>query len=171
MIGGVRTTATVTRTNNMVNVVAAGIEVTFAGRSRDGTLIPLDSDGNMRVEAGDTVTVDGSGFMPGSGVDVWMFSTPELLSTVKTDASGRIKESVVLPEGIEEGDHRFVLDGRSSSGQDALVGLGLIVGEESGGLSTAGKFLIALPIAFAVVLGLLIPTALRRRRVASGRFV
>lgn len=138
--------------------------MTFSGLTSDGQTIPLDSDGNLRVTGDDIVSIDGSGFLPESSVEVWMFSSPRLLSTVTADSAGRVTENVTLPGVLAEGDHRFVLNGQSSSGDDALVGLGLIVGYEGGGLSTIGKLMIALPIALAVVLGLLIPTAVRRRR-------
>lgn len=164
MVGGKATTATVTRSNNKITVGAAGINVTFSGISSDGDIIPLDSDGNMRVVGDDIVAIDGSGFAPNSDIEVWMFSTPRMLTKISSDSAGRVTENVTLPGVLEEGDHRFVLNGESASGDDALVGLGLIVGYEGEGLSTTGKFLIALPIALAILMGLLIPTAIRRRR-------
>ncbi len=110
------------------------------------------------------VSEEGFGFLPDSDVDVWMFSSLRLLTTVSADALGRVNDDVVLPATIEEESHRFVLDGQNASGDDAVVGLGLIVGYETDGLSTTGKSLIALPIALAILAGLLILTALRRRR-------
>ena len=164
MVGGKATSATVTRSNNKITVGAAGINVTFSGISTDGEIIPLDSDGNMRVVGDDTIAIDGSGFLPESEIEVWMFSTPRMLVKITSDSSGRVADNVTLPTVLEQGDHRFVLNGQAANGDDALVGLGLIVGYEGGGLSTTGKFLIALPIALAILIGLIIPTAIRRRR-------
>jgi len=164
IVEGKAMTAAVTRLNNKISIASAGINVTFSGISQDGETIPLDADGNMRVMGDDTIAVDGSGFQPESDIEVWMFSTPRLLATATSDSSGRITENIVLPAVLEEGNHRFVLNGQSASGDEALVGLGLIVGSEDAGLSTAGKFLIALPIALAILAGLIIPTAIRRRR-------
>jgi hypothetical protein len=65
---------------------------------------------------------------------------------------------------LPEGNHRFVVDGQSAAGGEALVTLGVIVGYESAGLSMMGKLLITLPIALAILAGLIIPTTLRRRR-------
>lgn len=164
MVGGKATSATVTRSDNKITVGAAGINVTFSGISTDGDIIPLDSDGNMRVVGDDIIAIDGSGFLPESEIEVWMFSTPRMLVKITSDSSGRVADNVTLPSVLEEGDHRFVLNGQAANGDDALVGLGLIVGYEGGGLSTTGKFLIALPIALAILIGLIIPTAIRRRR-------
>jgi hypothetical protein len=65
---------------------------------------------------------------------------------------------------LQEGNHRFVVDGKTANGSDALVTLGVIVGYESSGLSTTSKLLIALPIGLAIIVGLVIPTTLRRRK-------
>lgn len=164
VIDGKETIATVTRANNRVTVGAGGVNVTFNGISQDGTILPLDNDGNLRVTGGDSVSVEGTGFAPNQDVEVWMFSTPQLLATVKADSNGKVVENIKLSTMLQEGNHRFVVDGKSASGTDALVTLGVIVGYESSGLSTTGKLLIALPIALAVLAGLIIPTTLRRRR-------
>lgn len=164
VIDGKETTATVTRSNNRVTVGAGGVNVTFNGISRDGTILPLDGEGNLRVTGGDSVSIEGSGFAPNQDVEVWMFSTPQLLATVKADSNGKVVENIKLSTMLQEGNHRFVVDGKSASGSDALVALGVIVGYESAGLSTTGKLLIALPIALAVLAGLIIPTTVRRRR-------
>jgi hypothetical protein len=164
VIDGKETIATVTRANNRVTVGAGGVSVTFNGIGRDGTIIPLDSEGNLRVTGGDSVSVEGSGFAANQDVEVWMFSTPQLLATVKADSNGKVVENIKLSTMLPEGNHRFVVDGQSAAGGEALVTLGVIVGYESAGLSMMGKLLITLPIAFAILAGLIIPTTLRRRR-------
>jgi hypothetical protein len=164
VIDGKETTASVTRTNNRVTVGAAGVSVTFNGIAQDGTIVPLDSEGNLRLTGGNSVSIEGTGFASNQDVEVWMFSTPQLLATVKADSNGKVVENIKLSSMLEEGNHRFVVDGTSAAGADALVALGIIVGYESSGLSTAGKLLIALPIALAIIVGLVIPTTLRRRK-------
>jgi hypothetical protein len=164
VIDGKETTASVTRTNNRVTVGAAGVSVTFNGIAQDGTIVPLDSEGNLRLTGGNSVSIEGAGFAANQDVEVWMFSTPQLLATVKADSNGKVVENIKLSSMLEEGNHRFVVDGTSAAGADALVALGIIVGYESSGLSTTGKLLIALPIALAIIIGLVIPTTLRRRK-------
>lgn len=164
VLDGKETDATVTRTNNRLTVGASGVSVTFNGIADDGNVVALDSDGNLRVDSGDSVSVEGSGFAANQDVEVWMFSTPQLLATVKADSNGKVVDTIKLPLLLEEGNHRFVVEGTSAAGADALVALGIIVGYESSGLSTTGKLLIALPIALAIIMGLVIPTTLRRRK-------
>ena len=164
VIDGKETTASVTRASNRVTVGAAGVSVTFNGIAQDGTIVPLDSEGNLRLTGGNSVSIEGTGFASNQDVEVWMFSTPQLLATVKADSNGKVVENIKLSSMLEEGNHRFVVDGTSAAGADALVALGIIVGYESSGLSTTGKLLIALPIALAIIMGLVIPTTLRRRK-------
>lgn len=164
VIDGKETTASVTRTNNRVTVGAAGVSVTFNGIAQDGTIVPLDSEGNLRLTGGNSVSIEGTGFASNQDVEVWMFSTPQLLATVKADSNGKVVENIKLSSMLEEGNHRFVVDGTSAVGAQALVALGVIVGYESSGLSMTGKLLIALPITLAIIMGLVIPTTLRRRK-------
>ena len=164
VIDGTETTVSVTRANNRVTVGASGVSMSFSGIAQDGTIIPLGSDGNLRITGGDSVSVEGTGFAANEDVEVWMFSTPQLLATVKADSNGKVVKNIKLSTALQEGDHRFVVDGKSANGRDALVVLGVIVGYESSGLSTTGKLLIALPISLAIIVGLVIPTTLRRRR-------
>jgi hypothetical protein len=164
VVDGKEAIATVTRANNRVTVGAGGVSVTFNGIAQDGTILPLDSDGNLRITGGDSVSVEGTGFAANQDVEVWMFSTPQLLATVKADSNGKVVENIKLSSMLQEGNHRFVVDGNSANGSDALVALGIIVGYESSGLSTTGKLLIALPIGLAIIMGLVIPTTVRRRK-------
>ncbi len=164
VIDGKETIASVTRANNRVTVGAGGVNVTFNGISKDGTILPLDNDGNLRITGGDSVSIEGTGFAADQDVEVWMFSTPQLLATLKADSSGKVVENIKLSNMLQEGNHRFVVKGKSTAGANALVTLGVIVGYESSGLSTAGKLLIALPIALAIIVGLVLPTTLRRRK-------
>jgi hypothetical protein len=164
VINGKEETASVTRANNRLTVGARGVSVAFNGISQDGTIIPLDSDGNLRLTGGNSVSIDGAGFAPNEDVEVWMFSTPQLLATVKADSSGKVAGNIKLSSILQDGNHRFVVEGKNAAGTDALVALGIIVGYESSGLSPTGKLLIALPIGLAIIFGLVIPTTLRRRR-------
>jgi hypothetical protein len=154
----------VTRANNRVTVGAAGVSVTFNGITAEGTIIPLDSDGNLRVAGGDFVSVEGTGFAASKDVEVWMFSTPQLLGAVKADSNGKIKGNIKLSSKVQDGNHRFVVDGKNANGSDVLLALGAVVGNESSGLSATGKLLIALPIGLAIIVGLVIPNTVRRRK-------
>jgi hypothetical protein len=69
----------------------------------------------------------------------------------------------LLPESLESGDHRVVLDGQNNRGQDVVLGIGVSVGnvEQS---SLWSRLLIIVPVSLAILTALIIPTTLRRRR-------
>ena len=60
------------------------------------------------VVAGQDATVFGSGFPPSTPVDIVLLSSPVLLGTVVTDASGSFTTTVTIPSDTEPGIHRLV---------------------------------------------------------------
>jgi hypothetical protein len=149
-----------------LNVVGGGVVATVSGVSPEGERISLDADGNLRLSDGDQIVVDASGFVSGEEIAVWMFSTPTQLGSITADVTGKISGRFALPANIESGDHRLVLEGVNSDGSPIILGLGIAVGEIESS-STVARLLIAIPVAFAVIFGLVIPTTLRRRRRES----
>jgi hypothetical protein len=131
-----------------------------------GARISLDDDGIVRRSDGHQFVVESTGFISGEKIAVWMFSTPIQLGSLTADVTGKISGRFALPRDVEPGDHRLVLDGVSSDGSSVILGLGIAVGEIESS-STLARLLIAIPVAFAVIFGLVIPTTLRRRRRES----
>ncbi len=153
----------ISRLDNAFVVSGGGISATISGLSPEGTRISLDADGSLRLEESDRIVVEAAGYEPDEDVEVWMFSTPRLLGTVTGDSSGRFSNNFELPAGIEAGAHRLVLKGNTNTGQDIVLSLGINFGAATS-TSTVTRWLIIVPVSIAVLIGLLIPTALRRRR-------
>jgi len=163
-IAGQNVDLQVAREENALIVTGAGIEATIYGLSSTGERIDLDNDGNLRLNAGDSISLEASGFNPGDEVQAWMFSTPEQLGTLSVDSSGKVSGNFPVPSSIASGDHRFVLKSANASGDDFVIGIGIAVGSISNS-STTTRVLIAVPIALAVLVGLIVPTTIRRRRL------
>ena len=163
-IAGQNVDLQVAREENALIVTGAGIEATIYGLSSTGERIDLDDDGNLRLNAGDSISLEASGFNPGDEVQAWMFSTPEQLGTLSVDESGNVSGNFPVPSSISSGDHRFVLKSANASGDDFVIGIGIAVGSISNS-STTTRVLIAIPIALAVLVGLIVPTTIRRRRL------
>lgn len=164
LVGGEPVESTVTRSNDQLVISAGDMAATISGITADGAVAPLDNDGNIRLSEGDQIQVEASGFAPNSDVEVWLFSTPTLLGKVTVNAQGTATATFPLPRGAESGNHRVALNGKNSDGDDASFAVGIVIGSSSGGVSTAGKVLISVPIALAVLFALVIP-ARRRRKV------
>jgi hypothetical protein len=60
------------------------------------------------VVAGDGVSVFGSGFPSTSVIDLYLLSTPVLVGTTVSDASGAFRTTVIIPVGTSAGAHRIV---------------------------------------------------------------
>lgn len=163
LVDGKETAVEVSRQNNKFTIKAGSISASLTGLTSDGQVAPLDEDGAVRLSDEDLFVVTTEGFEANSNVEVWMYSTPRKMGSIKVDDSGSANERFSVPNDIEEGMHRVILRGQDSQGKDVEVAFGMYVGFESG-TSTAAKILIAVPIALAILLALLIPTALRRRR-------
>ncbi len=163
LVDGEEVETTLMRSNNALVVSGAGIEASVYGMSPDGARIDLDEDGLLRLNTQDQVVVEAEGYEAGNVVDVWMYSTPTRLGQLTADATGLIKGSFLLPKSLESGDHRVVLDGQNSRGQDVILGIGVSVGEVNQG-SLLSRLLIIVPVSLAILAALIIPTTLRRRR-------
>ncbi|WP_166784006.1 beta strand repeat-containing protein [Cryobacterium suzukii] len=62
-----------------------------------------------------SLAVTGADFDPGESVQVWIHSTPVLLSTVTANANGAIVTSVIVPAATAAGRHHIVMIGVTSS--------------------------------------------------------
>jgi len=164
LVGGEPVESTLSRSNDQLVISAGDLSATISGITADGAVAPLDSEGNIRLSEGDQIQVEASGFAPNSDVEVWLFSTPTLLGAVTVNAEGTASAVFPLPRGAESGNHRVALNGKNVAGDDASFAVGIVIGSNSGGVSTTGKVLIAIPIALAVLFALVIP-ARRRRKV------
>jgi hypothetical protein len=162
LVNGQEVDTVISRSNNALVVDVGGISATIWGLATTGERINLDNDGNLRLDSSDSVVVEAGGFEPGQEIEVWMFSTPSQLGVLTAGIDGKISATFPLPNNVTAGDHRIVLEGRNSLGQNVTVGVGLFVGEPMG--DGVSPWVIWLPVTLAVSLGLIIPTTLRRRR-------
>nr|WP_240921478.1 Ig-like domain-containing protein [Microbacterium excoecariae] len=115
-----------------------------------------------RVAAGGSVTIDGSGFAAGADLTIELHSTPQVIATVTTDASGAFEVAVTIPAGTPAGDHTIV----ALSGSDELASAPLEVTEPGDLLATGGSpwVLLAGLGAFALLAGAALVLVRRRTR-------
>ena len=129
----------------------------------DGTVIPLDTDGNIRLDKGDAIKVTVTGFAPESQVEIRLYSDPILLGMGAVNDGGTVTQAYQIPETVPAGSHRVVLAGKNYSGDKVVFTVGIVLGaqESASGLLRA---LIAIPILVAIFLALFLPAFLRRRK-------
>ena len=156
--------AVVERVDNKLVVSAGELKATLGGLGTDGSVMPLDEDGNVRLKSGDSVRITLAGFKPGSTVEAWLFSTPVLMGTAKVGADGQVSGNFVVPRNAPDGAHRIAIVARTKDGKPATLTVGVMVGEweSAGGVAV---WLIVLPIVLAVLGALVLPATRRRRSV------
>ena len=167
LVGGEPVKTTVSRTGDRMVITAGQLRATISSAASDGSTVALDADGNVLLDEGDSFTFDLSGLAANSEIEVWLFSTPMLLSTVEANSEGEASAKLPLPDGVVSGSHRAALVGTNVSGEDVSLTVGIVVGGSSGGVSTTGKVLIAIPIVLAVLFALVVPAQRRRRSSTS----
>jgi hypothetical protein len=166
LLDGVKTDTKVARQNNAMVVTAGSVSAALSGINDQGKTVPLDSDGSVRLSAGDSIKVAVGGFKPDSEVEVWLFSTPVRLGSAPVSSDGSMSKTFILPAGVKSGNHRVAVLAKLPNGKTATFTLGIVVGEIST-TSTVTRVLIAIPIALAIGFGLILPTRLRRRRTTK----
>jgi hypothetical protein len=153
----------VLRENNQLTVTAGKLSATVGGLNKDGGNATLDSDGNVRLKPGDVVRIKLAGFDPGSTVEAWLFSTPQLMGTAKVGADGAVIGNFTIPQKVSSGSHRIAIVAQTADGKPATLAVGIKVGEWKRGPSIT-VWLIILPIVLAMGGALLLPAVIRRRR-------
>lgn len=132
----------------------------------DGTLTSNDADG--KVVAGEQITISGTDFLPGSTVDLVVYSTPVKLGTATVLADGTFSATVTLPKDLTNGVHHLVASGVDVNGNPRVLVVEVTVSGGTAVLAMTG--FSALPVAGAGALALIAGGGLlvvsRRRQAA-----
>jgi titin len=92
----------------------------------NGPLTPAAGSSD-KVVAGKTMVVSGTGYQPLSTVTVLIYSSPQVLTTVVTDASGNFTVTVTVPAGLTAGQHTLVASGVDTLGNARFTTLAVTV--------------------------------------------
>jgi hypothetical protein len=92
-----------------------------------------------------------------------MFSTPVLLGSSVTSASGTLSATYVVPEGLDEGVHRVAVVARGDGDEPVTFTVGVLVGDWTKE-SNLALWLLVTPLVLAIVGALVLPATRRRRR-------
>lgn len=166
VVDGRRIEATITREDNQLVVAAGAIRARISAVKRDGGRAPLDSEGRIRLENGDSIAVEVTGFAASTPVEVRMYSEPVLLGRSMVDPLGSLAASYEVPDAVEDGPHTVVMIGESALQEELTFALEVVVGDQSSGPST-WTLLVGIPLGLAVIGALILPAILRRRREES----
>ncbi len=162
-VGDKTESVTVKRADNQVTVSAGKFSATLGSLNKSGSVAALDNDGNVRLKPGDTVRIKLAGFKPGSTVEAWLFSTPQLMGTAEVGADGVVVGNFTVPKDVPLGSHRIAVVAQTTDGKPATLAVGVMVGEWKKERSIT-IWLIVLPIVLAIMGALALPATRRRRK-------
>jgi hypothetical protein len=76
----------------------------------------LASMNSPYVAAGSSFAISGTGFLPSSQLQAFLFSTPAFLGTVISDVNGNYQAQFSIPTATPPGPHTVVVQGQGRSG-------------------------------------------------------
>jgi LPXTG-motif cell wall-anchored protein len=145
--------------------------------SSDGMSISVSGDQPSQVGStlvlyvGGTTEINGTDFLAGSTVQVWLFSEPTLIGEVVAEANGSFRIQALIPMTMASGSHTIVVSGVRADGNAEAVALGVAVAQAPAAapttmLPTTGASPKGLLLAAFVLVALGTVLATRRRPVA-----
>jgi hypothetical protein len=148
------------RVNDELVMTAGPIAARIWAVSADNEKLSLDSNGHLRLLQGDSIRTEVEGFDANSDVNVRFYPSSITLGSGTVSASGKLTESYTVPAETPNGYTQVVLEGTADD-EPIIFTLSLAIGDTSGSFNA----LVVVPLlALAVIGGLLIPIAWRRRR-------
>ncbi len=126
-VNGNEGTLDVSRQGHSLVLADGDTSATITALQSDGTTDGLDANGHLVLNSDGAVRVTGEGFVPGSIVDVWVFSTPTFVGSVQVLADGTFAATLPLPAGLALGQHTLQLDGVGADGNARTVSTGIVL--------------------------------------------
>jgi LPXTG-motif cell wall-anchored protein len=124
--------------NDGIVGTAGDLVFQMAGLDPEGLPLPLDSDGNLILNADGLVDTGGEGFAADSPVKVYLFSDPTFLGTLFTDPTGTFSGLLQIPAGIDPGVHNLQVVGYDPDGNVLVFTVGVVVPGSGGGTDGYG---------------------------------
>jgi hypothetical protein len=97
--------------------------------------------------AGGAITVSGGGFAAATPLTIELHSTPVVLGTTTSDASGNYAATVVIPADTPAGAHELVVSGLDPDGQPRSVSVAITVLAATGTVAVQPGTVAAEPVA------------------------
>lgn len=172
---GIPTDVSVTAIEEQSLAVVEGEGWTMAVsvESTQGSIQPSNSGALVTLVRDEAAQVVGSGFMPGTRAEVWLFSEPTLLGTVTVDDNGKFTGAVNIDGRlIAPGEHTLQLQGVGVDGFIKAANLGVSVADDHSSSSietsptVAGWVSWSMGILLVVALGILVILRVRQRKNA-----
>ena len=121
-------------TQTITKVVSSSGAVTISRTLTVGntTMVLTGGSGtavSVSIPANSDVTAQGSGFLAGSFVDIYIYSKSIYLGSFKVDSNGDVVDQIKIPANLPPGNHSLVIAGKSTEGKQFILPTPIIVGK------------------------------------------
>lgn len=149
--------------SGVITVTVAGVQSSLTTTLRSPTSsVRVDAEGVLLVRSGEPVVATAQGLASDAVAEVWLYSDPMRIGDTVTDGSGAFVVEAELPDNVADGDHRLVVSGETTTGDDiAIVFAVRKIGGESL-LRFASSPISWVLLALMILLALLVPNRVRR---------
>lgn len=109
-----------------------------------------------------------AGFGGGEKVEIWLYSEPTFIESAVADENGNVPVTVEITDAMTAGDHHLVVSGQSHSGESITVAtpVTIVGGSSESVIARVGSTVVWVLLGSALVVGLILPTTVKRRRGA-----
>ena len=142
------------------------IKITVSAVDKSGQVLPLDADGNLRLDKDRQVRLQMTNMAVGADVQVWLFSTPTRLGSFIVGSTGELNEVVEVSKDVPDGNHRLVVQQETKRGSRMVFAVGVIIGPKSSS-NWSIRWIVLPPLGLASIAALVIPARRRRRKSAT----
>jgi outer membrane protein OmpA-like peptidoglycan-associated protein len=143
--------------NADIVVSGGGLTMTIAASSTVSTPTGF----TIVLVQGGVAHVSGSGFYPGSLVDIYLYPSNVFLGTARVSSNGTYSASLTIPATISTGNHTVLSQGYVKAGKRVSLSVGVVVD------SSSEAFLLLFP--FAVGSAVLTPTMMSQIRAYAAK--
>jgi len=131
--------------NRLAVIEADGWTMAIAVAGQDASVEETpDGGASLTFVRDEAATVQGSGFMPGTRADIWLFSDPTLLGSVTIDDNGEFNGEISVDGRVVTlGEHTLQLQGVGQDGYVRSANLGVLVKDAEAELATTADVAIS----------------------------
>ena len=165
-VDGESVATTLSRINNQLVISFGSIKITVSAVDKSGQVLPLDADGNLRLDKDRQVRLQMTNMAVGADVQVWLFSTPTRLGSFIVGSTGELNEVVEVSKDVPDGNHRLVVQQETKRGSRMVFAVGVIIGPKSSS-NWSIRWIVLPPLGLASIAALVIPARRRRRKSAT----
>ena len=165
-VDGESVATTLSRINNQLVISFGSIKITVSAVDKSGQVLPLDAEGNLRLDKDRQVRLQMTNMAVGADVQVWLFSTPTRLGSFIVGSTGELNEVVEVSKDVPDGNHRLVVQQETKRGSRMVFAVGVIIGPKSSS-NWSIRWIVLPPLGLASIAALVIPARRRRRKSAT----